>query len=315
MKLNLRKRKPFVYTLGFDVMVTLTLVLSFVIVFLDRLKSRAVQASAQASATAADAEGRAEQAGKAAAAATQRASDAEGRATEAEGRATDAEQRADEAEGKLSAMQPGGPCDLMIVVDTTASMEPTIERLRKATSAICQWIPYLSKKCRIGVIGMRKGIAYEFPLREIKPSYVDGGRSQQELLRFLSSIEVEPSPTDHLTCIRQALGNLGTPMSKEQKQVCLLISDIGPCELEGNANYSASELATASRISTGVQAWTREASNRAFGSLYVGAETAGGQNHDWFESLSAPVDKFFYTDSSEVFSSILNLIKPQGTNR
>lgn len=311
MRLGVRKRKPMIFALGFDIMVTLALVLAFTVMVLAKMQRQA-EASAQAAAVAVvDANARAVEAGKQAAAADQRASDAEGRASDAEGRESDANRRADEAEGKLSAMQPGGPCDLVVIVDCTGSMEQTIQGLQKAMAAIFQWIPYLSKECRIGIVGMRNGVAYDFPIREIQPAYKDAGRSQAELLQFLSSIEVKPSPADHLPCLRLAFKMLGLQKSDDHKQVCLLISDIGPCELDGNQSYSASETASAENLVAGVQRWASQAQNRAFGALYVGTEPEGGASREWFQELSAPSGKHFYTDSSDMFLSILDLIKPQ----
>lgn len=217
---------------------------------------------------------------------------------------------------QLARLQPGGPVDIMVMADCSASMQPHLERLRHALTALFDWTPRLASECRIGVLGFRRGVVYRYPLTRIEPVSKDGGQSQRDLLAFMGTLETESSPTDHLPVFKEGLSKL--PLVKDgRKQVALIIGDVSTSELDKDiVRFSQAEREQARVIVSGVRKWA-SIGDRVVGSIYVGTETdePTSLNRRWFEDLAYPQGQNFSSDSAELFHVILRAIEPAGPSQ
>lgn len=267
----------------------------------------------EAEGEAEEANERADDAEKRAGDAEDQASDAEERADDAEGRANDAQDRARKAEeeGKkkdeaLNKLRPGGPVDICILVDCTGSMAPHHERLKKALRSLFRWTPRLSSECRIGMLGVRDGVVYRYPLTVVRPPSHDG--SQAELLAFIADMKTVPSPIDHRPAFREAFSILPDSNRDGRRQIIIALSDIGQSERDGMPGYSSSELSEARSIVSDVRSWAIKG-NRSVGCIYVGPDNASSIDRKWFQSLAQPAGQNFASDSTELFDVIFRSIE------
>lgn len=210
---------------------------------------------------------------------------------------------------ELNKLRPGGPVDVVVMVDCTGSMELHHERLKKAMVSLFQWTPRLSSKCRIGVLGVRDGVVYRYPLQTIVSPDKDGGKSQAKFLAFMAKMKIEGSLINHASAFREALAMLPDSERQTRKQSIIVLGDIGPSELDGDGYvFSANELAVAKDISSRVRRWSAQGS-RSVGSIYVGPDDQSSMDRKWFQSLAQPAGQNFATDSTELFNVIFRSIE------
>lgn len=237
--------------------------------------------------------------------ALQRADDAEGRAKDAQDRARKAEQEGKEKDEALKKLRPGGPVDICILVDQTGSMEPHIERLKRALQSLFRWTPRLSSECRISIVGVRNGVVARFPLTAIRPPSEDG--SQAKLMNFITSMKTVGSPIDHRPAFDEAFAILPDQNLVGRRQVIITLSDIGQSELDGQQGYSSAEMANARRIVSDVRTWALKG-NRSVGCIYVGPDNQASLDRKWFQNLAQPAGQNFASDSAELFDVIFKSI-------
>lgn len=210
---------------------------------------------------------------------------------------------------ELDKLRPGGPVDVVLIPDCTGSMELHHERLKKAMVSLFQWTPRLSSRCRIGVLGVREGVVYRYPLQTIVSPGKDGGKSQAKFLAFMAGMKTEGSLINHAPAFREALAMLPDSDRKTRRQAIIVLGDIGPSELDGDGYvFSANELAVAKDISSRVRRWASQGS-RSVGSIYVGPNDEASMDRKWFQSLAQPAGQNFATDSTELFNVIFRSIE------
>lgn len=210
---------------------------------------------------------------------------------------------------QLGRLQPASALQLIVIVDVTGSQEPHIKRLRDTLKSLFDWLPYLAKKCKIGVLGVRDGVVFRFNLTDIKPHYSDGGRSQKALLDFLDNLNTKRSLVNHGAAIQEAIDTLGTEIKGTQQQI-LLLGDVGCSELDGQQGHSPKERQAAGELINKVGDWVRSGDDRTFTTVYTGV--ANSLDQQWFQRLAQPRVENYSTDSTDLFRFILNSIRPKG---
>ncbi|TWU59591.1 hypothetical protein V7x_55010 [Crateriforma conspicua] len=210
---------------------------------------------------------------------------------------------------ELNKLRPGGPVDIVMIADCSDTMTPHHERLKKAQLSLFQWAPRLSSRCRVGVLGVRDGVVYRYPLTTINPPWKDGGKSQSQLIDFMTGVKTSPSLVNHAPAFDEALAMLPDSHRATRKQVIILLGDIGPSELDGSGYvFSAREMSVAKDVASRVRRWAEKGS-RSVGSIYVGPDQQTSIDRKWFQSLAYPSGQNFATDSTELFNVIFKAIE------
>lgn len=213
--------------------------------------------------------------------------------------------------GQLTAqwnkLRPSGPIDIVFIIDCSQSMEIHHDRLRSAQKSLVRIVSRLSSDCRISVLGIRNGVVYRSPLKPIESPYVDNGTSRDELLRFMDEMDTASSHISHQQAIADAIGMLSAEHASTRKQAILILGDVGPSELDGHAGRSASESAMAKEMLEAIRLWVG-VGQRSVGTIYVGSDPSSPDGK-WFRDLSHPSSQNFSTDSTELFSMLLQIIE------
>lgn len=211
---------------------------------------------------------------------------------------------------QLAKLTPAEELELVVILDVTASQQPNIRQLRDNLKSLMDWLVLLSQSCKIGVVGIRSKVEYEFPMTEIKPYYTDGGRSQRNLLTWLDQLQTETDSVNHPAAFSKAFNMFGEPSPSTHQQV-LFLSDIGCSEIDGTIGYSESDLDQANQLIRTVRNWGAVNQNRSVGTIYTGIQKKG-YDLKLFQNLAHPRDENFSTNSADIFRFILNSIKPKG---
>lgn len=217
-------------------------------------------------------------------------------------------QRIGQLTEEMARLQPGGPVDVVFIVDCTKSMDPHHEQLKKALVSLFRWTPRISSECRIGVLGVRDGIVYRYPLQVIHPPVKDGGQSQSELLNFMASMKTASAMIDHKPAIEEAFRMLPEKGRNDRRQVIFMLSDVGQSERDGKVGYSTREWEEATAIVNDVKSWASKG-ERSVGSIYVGNGNATSQERQWFQHLAQPSGQNFASESAEMFDVIFRAIE------
>ena len=175
-------------------------------------------------------------------------------------------------------------------------------------------MPNASKDFRVGILAFRNGVVDRFPITPILPTYEDEGRSQKSVLEFLQNLSVEKSATDHLPVFREAFAMLQeahpTPDAKRKERI-IVLSDVGPSELDKQPGYSQAERETKDLITHEATEWAGNG-NRAIEALFVESnytaqDPATDEHREWFKSLGNVSPKSaFYTDGNALLRAILH---------
>ena len=213
-----------------------------------------------------------------------------------------------EVQAELNQLRPGGPCDAIFLIDTSGSTDSYHDHISESLKALFRWAPRLSSELRVGVIPFRDGCLTSYPLTSIRPRDVDNGRSQDSLLEFIDNLHTEVSAADHLPAFREAFKMLDASRGEDRRAVVILVSDIGPSELDSTVGYSPAETRQAKRIVDGVNRWV-SGGMRTVAAIYLGNKASDSFDAQWFRSLSLPDSSNFASDSSQIFNVIFSTIE------
>ena len=209
---------------------------------------------------------------------------------------------------ELDRLRPGPPIDLVIVLDSTASMAPHHANTRGAMASLFKFTWRLSSEVRIGVVSVRQNVVDVFPLTVIRPA--DQDQSQASLLKFLDGLTTKNSILDPRPGFARAVKMLPHPGREGRRQVLIYCGDRGLSEISGDERWSAEEKRLGQQVVAGAGRWVNAAPRRVFGTVYVGAEQGGGPDHDFFRDLAHPVGAgHFATNSVAMFQLILDAME------
>lgn len=205
---------------------------------------------------------------------------------------------------EIEKLRPGGPVDILAVIDTSSTSQPYIEEFKRALTGLFQWTPRLSSQCRIGVLGVRDKVAYEYPLTEISATDQD---TQDALLDFIAGMEPATAMMNHRSGLTKAIEMLNAGNDGSRRQVILLVSDIATAEHDGAIGLSASDRREAGVLLAGIERWASK-DHRIVASIYTGSGREQSFDYQWFQKLAQPGIENFSANSSEMFNVIFRVL-------
>ncbi len=125
--------------------------------------------------------------------------------------------------------------EIAIAVDKTGSMEEELYNLKSAIKKLAQILPKVSESVKISVVSYRisesgRNETDVFPMTRILDSTLDGGKSYQQLVRFLSRQRHKSGLAPILAATNRTLAQFDNSPSFKGHQVFMLLGDVGPYE-------------------------------------------------------------------------------------
>lgn len=194
-------------------------------------------------------------------------------ASAAEARSARAEAAAERAEEARKGLE-FKPTDCVLVIDGTASMEPTLLALRTGVLTLSEIAARLTA-FRIGVVIYNGNGVSTYSLSGITPT--EGGKEGAAMLalrRFMETAAVPVSgAADVEGGLSAALEMFGPPRTGVRQQL-VIAGDMGPWEIDGNGNeIHPDEERIARRVRESVHAFVRAGEGRSVLSLFTGKGT------------------------------------------
>ena len=184
---------------------------------------------------------------------------------------------------------------IMLVVDTSASMEGGVRKVRAVASGLCQTLPIAMEQVELGIIGYRGGDLQRLPLQPIRTARRDTGDSLRRVTNFVEQLKA----VHGLECIDQAMGQamqeLDNGGSTEGAEVLALIADVS------NGDMNAIDPSKNAALIAQVRQWVnRPDRNRRV----IAIRTSGGppSHRPFFEKLGGvSADSVFTEELSTLY--------------
>ena len=125
--------------------------------------------------------------------------------------------------------------EIAIAVDKTGSMEQELYNLTSAIQKLADILPKVSESVKISIVSYRisesmRNETVLFPMTRILDPKADGGKSYQQLVRFLKNQRHKSGLAPILNASEMALSQFDSSPDFKGHQVFMLLGDVGPYE-------------------------------------------------------------------------------------
>tara|TARA_R110000782_G_scaffold102483_5_gene189530 strand:- start:30421 stop:31611 length:1191 start_codon:yes stop_codon:yes gene_type:complete len=313
----------------------------------EQARERAELAEQQAANQRAEAERVAESARQQAERASRVAQQANHAKDQAQASASEAKRERDDAVKEAEGLRPK-PVDVVLVIDGTESMDSILRELRTACKVVAEIGSRLSPRFRLGIVVYRgRGNSSIFPLTEITQT-VNGRMStgMQSLARFTddetkrvsivsgSRGDVGGSPTGQSMMVsemeglisaadvefglRSGVGLLDAASSQTNRQVLIVMGDVGPWEFDGRLDsISGNDRQSAQRALITVQRFVQSGPDRRVLALFTGSWTLDLKHKTesvrFFHDLAAQAASrgVYSDDTSQIAAAVVDAVVGQ----
>lgn len=169
--------------------------------------------------------------------------------------------------------------EIAIVVDKSGSMEQELYNLTAAIQKLAHILPKVSESVKISVVSYRISESMRdetvlFPMTRIMDSKEDGGRSYQQLVRFLKNQRHKSGLAPIMNATEMALSQFDSSPNFKGHQVFMLLGDVGPYEESINDadRITAAGEQRANKLVNLVGNWAKDKKNRNMIILFSGRD-------------------------------------------
>jgi cell division protein FtsL len=132
----------------------------------------------------------------------------------------------EETQKKLEDAIATAAVELIVVVDGSGSMQPTMDELKGSIVSIAKTIPIVTSEFRLGLVIYRSELEI-FPVRQILAEDKDGGRSLASVSRFTERLQPRSDVAGIDDGVIKALSMYQSPSSRKS---LIVLGDVGPYE-------------------------------------------------------------------------------------
>lgn len=222
----------------------------------------------------------------------------------------------EETQKKLEDAIATAAVELIVVVDGSGSMQPTMDELKGSIVSIAKTIPIVTSEFRLGLIVYRSELDI-FPVRQILAEDRDGGRSLRSVSQFTQRLEPQYNIASIDDAVIRALSMFQSPSSRKS---LIVLGDVGPYETEyiqpsaqnpqGGVRVECNDSAREQRVISAVRRFGAQDENFRIFTLFTAGEAASNCRETtvpFFRELAASLDDNgqYSADLSELFVFLL----------
>ena len=213
--------------------------------------------------------------------------------------------------------------DLVIAVDISQTMADELAINMDTLLCIARSLPTVTT-LRIGVVAFREDLR-AFPLTQIHPASVDGGKSLRSLERFLITLKAEDGLADVDRALRAATAMLSAADDGVRRQCVAILGDTGPFEMRGSKPHriDPGEPEAAERLIHHVRNWAAGDRRQVVACYSEDSSASTTQDRDarqkhaasrrFFSSLAGRSGGTFTENPGRLLADLLETAMKEGT--